>query len=214
MHKAEMGMAILQALRRAALFALLPGGAWLLAGCNGSGDALAPSRAPYTLGGAITGLNSAGLILANGSTQASVAAGASAFTLPIPVVQGVTYAVTVAAQPAGLTCTVSHGMGTMPANDVFSVAVTCAENAYSLGGTVAGLTVGGLVLGDGGDQVTVAANATVFTLPVAVAYSSSYSVTVATQPTGLTCSVSRVRARCPRAMSPASQSPARTMPTI
>jgi hypothetical protein len=36
----------------------------------------------------------------------------------------------------------------------------------------------------------VAANATTFTMPTAVAYTSSYSVQVKTQPAGLACSVS------------------------
>jgi hypothetical protein len=51
---------------------------------------------------------------------------------------------------------------------------------YTLGGTVSGLNASGLVLANGTDQVTVMANATSFTLPTLVAYSSSYAVTVKT----------------------------------
>src|SRR5580698_7251955 len=123
-------MAILRALQRAALLALLPVSVSLLAGCGDGDTTLATPRAAYLLGGSISGLNSAGLVLGNGATQLTVAAGASAFTLPIPVVNGIAYSVTVVTQPAGLTCTVSHGAGTMPANNVSGLVVICAENAY------------------------------------------------------------------------------------
>ena len=182
-------MAILQALRRAALLSLLPVSVSLLAGCDNGGDVTPPGA--YTLGGAITGLNSSGLVLSDGASRLSVAAGASAFTLPGLTLEGHSYAVSVVTQPSGVTCTVAHGSGTMPANNVSSIVLTCAGNAYSLGGTIAGLTVAGLVLGNGSDQVTLAANASSFMLPDPLAYSSSYSVTVVTQPAGLTCSISQ-----------------------
>lgn len=149
------------------------------------------SDLPYTLGGIITGLNGAGLVLANGSDTVSVPANAPSFTLPTPVAFGSTYSVTVATQPTGLTCSVSSGAtGTMPASNVNTVAVVCADKAYTLGGSITGLSTAGLVLANGTDSLTVPAASTSFTFPTPVAFTSGYQVSVTTQPTGLTCTVS------------------------
>ena len=141
----------------------------------------------FALGGTISGLNGTGLVLANGTDQLAVAANASSFTLPLAVAFGSTYAVSVATQPAGLTCTVSAGSGIMPATSVTSVQVVCSDQAYTLGGTVSGLTASGLVLTDGTDWLSVATNASLFSMPTGVAFTSNYTVTVAAQPAGLNC---------------------------
>jgi uncharacterized repeat protein (TIGR03803 family) len=62
---------------------------------------------------------------------------------------------------------------------------------YTVGGSVSGLTTSGLVLlNNGGDATTVAANATQFTMYNRVALGGSYAITVTTEPTGSTCTVS------------------------
>ena len=61
---------------------------------------------------------------------------------------------------------------------------------YTIGGTVSGLTSGSLVLkNNDGNALTVSANSTAFTFTTALANSATYAVTVGTQPSGLTCSV-------------------------
>jgi Beta-propeller repeat len=61
---------------------------------------------------------------------------------------------------------------------------------YTIGGTVSGLTSGSLVLkNNDGDTLTVSANSTAFTFTTGLANSATYAVTVGTQPSGLTCSV-------------------------
>ena len=152
-----------------------------------------------SLGGTISGLNGSGLVLADGSVTLSVPANASSFTLPTKVAFGSSYAVVVKTQPTGLACAVVKGSGTMPASAVTNVAVTCTDQPFSLGGSVAGLTSGGLVLANGGDTVNVAANAASFALPHKVAYGSGYAVTVQTQPTGLACTVSNASGTMPAA---------------
>ena len=63
--------------------------------------------------------------------------------------------------------------------------------AYTIGGTVTGLTGTGLVLQDNGaGNLAVSANATSFTFATPVTSGSGYSVTVLTQPSGESCSVS------------------------
>ncbi len=62
--------------------------------------------------------------------------------------------------------------------------------SHKVGGTVAGLTSDGLVLqNNGGDDLTVAANATTFQFPVQIAQGKPYAVTVLTQPSGSECTV-------------------------
>jgi uncharacterized repeat protein (TIGR03803 family) len=63
--------------------------------------------------------------------------------------------------------------------------------SYTVGGSVSDLTARGLVLLDnGGDATTIAANAAQFTMNTRVASGGSYAITVMTQPTGATCTVS------------------------
>lgn len=65
---------------------------------------------------------------------------------------------------------------------------------YTLGGTISGLSVdsGLVLLNNGGDATTVAANSAAFTMKTPVASGSAYDITVGRQPYGLTlaCSVS------------------------
>jgi N-acetylneuraminic acid mutarotase len=165
------------------------GGAGTMAAAAVTSVAVTCSDQPYTLGGSISGLSRAGLVLGNGVDQLTVAAGSSTFTMPAAVSFGSTYSVAVVTQPSGMTCTVSAGAGAMPAGNVGTVSVVCADQSYALGGTLSGLNGAGLVLANGTDQLAVAANASSFTLPLAVAFGSAYAVTVATQPAGLVCTV-------------------------
>jgi N-acetylneuraminic acid mutarotase len=85
----------------------------------------------------------------------------------------------------------------MPANDVTAIAVSCATGAYTLGGTITGLSAGGLILANGTDRLTVAANAAQFTMPTPVVAMSSYALTIARQPSGLTCTASAAAGTMP-----------------
>ena len=76
---------------------------------------------------------------------------------------------TVKTNPAGQTCSVANGAGTVGSANVTNVAVTCAAAAtYSVGGTVSGLS-GTVVLQDnGGNDLSVSANGP-FTFSTALA---------------------------------------------
>ena len=152
--------------------------------------AVACTDQPFTVGGSISGLGSnTGLVLMNGADTLTVSAGATTFTMPTSVAFGGAYAVTVQTNPAGLTCSVSNGSGTMLAANVTNVAISCSDQSYSIGGTISGLTGTGLILANGSDTLAVSSGATGFTLPTNVAYTSSYAVTVQTQPSGEICTV-------------------------
>jgi uncharacterized repeat protein (TIGR03803 family) len=171
----------------------------------------------YSLGTTISGLNSSGLVLmvnaqrqdvgpnlipmnygpnytrhvpmAN-STAVSVAAGKTTQELAGSLPSRTGYTVTVQTQPTGETCTVAGGTGTIQSANVANMVVTCSDHAYSLEGSISHLNGSGLVLANGTDTLVVSSGATSFRMPTPVAYTRSYGVTVQTQPTGLTCSVS------------------------
>jgi len=144
----------------------------------------------HQVGGTLSGLTVLGLVLANGSDTVGPAANATTFVFPTKVASASTYSVSVSTQPPGLNCTVSAASGTVGSTDVNSVAVTCTPARFHVGGTIAGLSASGLVLANGADTVSSAANATTFTLPTTVASGSTYNVTVQAQPVGLSCAVS------------------------
>jgi uncharacterized repeat protein (TIGR03803 family) len=166
-----------------------------LNGCNqdgieGADPASTAPAAIYTVGGRASGLGSGSMLtlLDNGSDPLKITASGS-FVFTSAVAGNAGYAVSVGMQPTGQTCTVTGGKGTIGTANVTNVVVTCSAQAYTLGGTIQGLSVAGLVLANGSDIVAVPLGAKSFTLPAAVAYGSSYNVTVKTQPTGLACTV-------------------------
>lgn len=68
-------------------------------------------------------------------------------------------------------------------------AIDAPPGYYTIGGTVSGLSAGGLVLRDnGGDDKPIAGNG-MFTFDTAILDGLPYSVTVKTQPTGESCNV-------------------------
>jgi hypothetical protein len=142
-----------------------------------------------TLSGTVSGLSSAGLALTSNGTNLNISADATSFTFGPILSDGVVYNVTVPVQPSGQFCTVTNGTGTATTANISNVVVTCSDRTFSVGGTITGLTASGLVLANGSDTLSVPAGASSFTMPTGVAYGSSYTVTVATQPTGLTCAV-------------------------
>jgi photosystem II stability/assembly factor-like uncharacterized protein len=177
---------------RLSLLVLL-GAALFITSCgssNTSGSGGGGNSGEYTIGGSITGLVGSGLILVDNGSDTLTITGTG--TLPFTFAKKVTgaYLVTVQTQPANpaQSCTVANGTGTASA-DVTNVAVTCVTQTYTVGGTISGLTQSGLVLANGADTLTVAANAGNFTMPTPVASGSSYDVIVQTQPAGRTCSV-------------------------
>ena len=143
----------------------------------------------YTIGGAITGLTETGLVLQdNGGDNLTVDPNATSYTFATQIASGGAYSVTVLAQPLGESCKVANGADTATAN-VTDVNVACIQ-AYTINGTVTGLTATGLVLQDNGSSnLTVSANATSFTFAAPVLSGGAYSVTVFTQPANQGCTV-------------------------
>ena len=146
-------------------------------------------RASYTVGGTVSGLSGTVVLQDNGGDNLSVGANGT-FTFATALVSGAAYSVTVKTNPAGQTCTVSSGSGTVGSANVTNVAVSCANAAsYTVGGTVSGLS-GTVVLQDNSaDDLSLSASGT-FTFATALPGGAAYSVTVKTNPSGQSCTVS------------------------
>jgi len=144
----------------------------------------------YTIGGTVSGLTGTVVLADNGSDNLSLASDGS-FNFANSLPGGSAYNVSVVTQPAGQTCAVTNGSGTVGSANITNVAVTCAANlpnTYTIGGTVSGLT-GTLVLADNGsDNLSLASDGS-FTFSGALAGGAAYAVSIATQPTGQTCAV-------------------------
>ena len=145
----------------------------------------------YTISGTITGLSGTGLVLQNNSGNNLPISANGNFTFTTAVASGSTYSVTVLTQPSSPTqnCVVVGGGGTASAN-ITAIQVNCTTQTYTIGGTISGLTGSGLILQDnGGDNLAIGATATNFTFATPVASGANYAVTVLTQPTGQTCTL-------------------------
>jgi hypothetical protein len=153
----------------------------LLVGCGGGGGNDGPSQ--YTVGGTVTGLAGQGLQLTSAGSNLSIAKDGS-FTFPTSIAINASYSVTVSAQPSNPTqnCAVTNGSGAATAN-VTNVTVKCVTSSYALRGSASGLTGTGLVLQTAdGDSLALASNGP-FNFTSRVLSSTSYSISISSQPT-------------------------------
>ncbi|MCB1179749.1 MAG: hypothetical protein KDK36_19380, partial [Leptospiraceae bacterium] len=80
----------------------------------------------YSIGGSISGLTSAGLVLQNNSSDdLSVSQGASDFTFSTSVTIGDSYSITVKTQPINLECSITDGSGIISSANVTNVNINC-----------------------------------------------------------------------------------------
>lgn len=165
----------------------------LLSACGG--------KATYAVQGEISGLNNAGMVLANGNDTISVPAGANHFSFPTQISYGSDYSVTIPTQPAHMTCGfLNSPTGSAGHTVSIDVQIGCNQNTNSLGGQYSGLksadTTAALTLINGTTGGTIVlsqpadgSGAGDFTFPALVADGQAYGVTVLTQPNGLFCTV-------------------------
>jgi len=139
----------------------------------------------YAVGGTATGLLNP-VVLQDGGTDNLTVNADGTFTFPTKIQIGSPYAVTVFTQSVGQFCAVTNGSGTMGTSQVTNIALTCAPR-YSVGGTVSGLTVSGLVLANDSATLNIDAGASTFTFATALTPGSAYNVTIKTTPLGFSC---------------------------
>jgi hypothetical protein len=173
---------------------------WVLAvlgACSGDDDTGSPTpktppASTYTVGGTVSGLSSGAKVTLedNGGDSLTVSTNGG-FTFTTALAGGASYAVTISAQPVGESCKATSASGTVSSANVTTVAITCTPAAtYTVGGTISGLT--------GSAQVTLELNGAgplplpngSFRFAKMLDSGASYAVTIVTQPTGATCTLS------------------------
>jgi 6-phosphogluconolactonase (cycloisomerase 2 family) len=158
----------------------------LMVACGGGDSVVNTTR--YTIGGAASGLVGTGLVLQDNSGDNLTVSASGSFTFAAPLTNGSSYSVGVATQPTdpSQNCVVTDGAGTVSGAHVTSVVVTCSTNGFTVGGSVSGLSGGGLVLQDnGGDDLPITAAGN-FTFSQTIGSGVAYAVSVKTQPTNPT----------------------------
>ena len=122
-------------------FILMLGASLFSIACGGGSSSKTDPPAMYTIGGKVSGLAGAGLVLQNNSGDSvTVSASTTAFTFPTSVASGSSYKVSVMTQPSNPTqsCVVTSASGTAMGN-VTTVSVACTTTTYTVGGTISGL---------------------------------------------------------------------------
>jgi len=146
----------------------------------------------FTIGGTVSGLSTgASVTLLDSATDSLTVSTNGAFTFKTALATGAAYNVTVNTQPVGETCTVTGATGTVASSNVTTVSVSCKANpTFTIGGTVSGLNTGASVtlLDNATDSLTVSTNGT-FTFKTALATGAGYDVTIASQPSNETCTI-------------------------
>jgi hypothetical protein len=158
----------------------------LLAACGDTtGGPDQPNR--FVVGGTTSGLLGTVVLRNNGGDDLTLVTSGT-FTFSTPLAGGSPYAVTVHSQPAGQTCLVANGSGTIAGADVGNVLVTCATNTFTVGGVVSGLSGTLELRNNSGDPLLRSASGP-FTFPTSLPTGTPYAVTVGSQPAGQACLV-------------------------
>ena len=172
----------------------------LLGACGADSSPLETETSPidgdsatHTIGGTVSDLDGAGLVLQNNRGDDLAVSENGAFAFATALEDGSNYDVTVLQQPSELsqTCTVTGGSGSVDGADITDIQILCVTDQFSVGGIVTGLDGSGLVLqiNEGGD-LAVEADGT-FVFPTTLEDGSDFSITVLANPNDLsqTCSV-------------------------
>jgi hypothetical protein len=150
------------------------------------------TAATYSVGGTLSGLTGTVVLQNNGTNDLTLTANGS-FTFTSKLASSTAYNVSVKTQPAGQICFLNaSNVGTILSANVSNISVTCTASGgttYTIGGTISGLTGTVVLQNNLGNDKSWSANG-IYSFSTAVSNGSTYSVTVKTQPSGQTCSVS------------------------
>jgi hypothetical protein len=146
----------------------------------------------FVVAGSVSGLASGqSVVLAKGQDRLTVSVN-GIFALPTPIAANGSYDVSIVTQPTSQVCAISNATGTRVQSNITNVNVVCSNDSYTISGALAGLPNGErVVLADNvTDSLTLTADGS-FGFSKPVPYNGSYSITVVTQPSSATCTVSR-----------------------
>jgi hypothetical protein len=168
-------------------------GALALAGCGGSDD----GQLQLALG--LSGVTKTGLTISNKGGAAVAVAPASAYVFPDLVPVDSDYDITIVSRPSNTdSCVVNNGKGNTGPYTPQNISIVCVVTTYALGGTVSGLSGGSLVVNNGAHSVTIAKDATTFTMSAPttanprlgqVPEGIPYGLTILQQPASGSCTI-------------------------
>ena len=107
-------------------------GVWLYYSSNQIANWSGGNVTTYQVGGTVSGLSGTVVLQDNGGDNLSVSANGG-FTFATALSAGSAYSVTVKTNPAGQTCSVANGSGTIGSSGVTNIAVTCTTSAAGSG---------------------------------------------------------------------------------
>ncbi|MFZ6647750.1 hypothetical protein ACO0LO_18650 [Undibacterium sp. TJN25] len=130
---------------------------FFLSACGGGGSNSEPVSPPppvpmsFAIGGTVSGLGNAGLILGNGGITLDVPPNSNSFTFKDHAPTGTSYQLTVVRQPYGFidACTLSNASGIVGSADVQNITVSCHPAQAMVTGFAGQEDVGGVVVGTG-----------------------------------------------------------------
>lgn len=85
--------------------------------------------ATYTVGGTISGLSRGNLLLQNNHEYDYATSSDGVFAFEIALPSGSPYDVTIASQPAGLSCSITNDSGIITDSNIINIAVNCLDSA-------------------------------------------------------------------------------------
>jgi len=154
----------------------------------------------YSIGGELFGLKEGQVVLRNNDLDKLALSANSQFQFAKRIPQNGSYQITIEDQPLGQQCAVTNAAGSRVVHDVNNVIVRCGmvQDAFTIGGSVAGLTSGNLVLNNLNSSGAVVDTLTVnptspafpeFVFGKTVVFDGYYKVAVEKSPAGQICSV-------------------------
>ena len=158
-------------------------------GTIGSADvtnvAITCATGTFTIGGTVTGLQGAGLVLRNNGGDDLTIAGNGPFQFAKTLASGASYNVTVRTNPSNpaQSCGVTNPGGTVAGSSITNITVTCMTDRFTIGGPISGLSGTGLQLRLNNETpLKVPAGAPNFTFPTLIPSGASYAVDVVQDP--------------------------------
>ena len=152
---------------------------------NISNITIACTSSSYNISGTVSGLTGSVVLQNNGAEDLTVSNGSFSFTNKIN--KGSAYNVTVKTQPSPFTCSAASNRG-LASDNMSSVSIVCAVQAYFLSGTASGLGSTTLGLQFDNETKTLSDNDS-FSFSTPVAKGGGYSIYIPSQPDNRTCSV-------------------------
>ncbi len=151
---------------------------------------------PSILGGTVSGLPAGTTLTVSSGAQSTVMISANGpYTLPVRPASGTPYTVSITSQPTGAQCVLANSTGTAGNAPVNNIDIQCSRGTVTVGGDLSGLAIGQQVqlklVASGVTPTTLALSVNgSFTFAAPVTFGGDYQITIDSQPSGQSCTLS------------------------